>query len=117
MLEQDQGYDDDGSNDLEREWRHEAPEPQEVVPYVLTLVPLQVKRMGPRRLGEADHSLRMKLVLAAEFYYDCFEQVISAYLPLDARPVVDLHLRFARQILRVRTDGGRSGIQSVSYEV
>ena len=86
-------------------WLDDAPDPDAVLTHVLTLVARQVKTMSDRRLRQEDHTGRMRVLLAAEFYYDFFSQMVDSYVPDAALEAADLHLRFANQALGMRVEG------------
>ena len=86
-------------------WCEDAPDPETVLSRALTLVARQVKTMGGQRLGEEDHTARMRLLLAAEFYYDFFNHIMCYVVPPAAVEVAELHRRFAKAVLAT-PDGG-----------
>ena len=91
--------------DLFSRWCDDAPEPEAVLSRALTLVARQVKTMSGRRLGEEDHTARMRLLLAAEFYYDFLYQIVDGFVPPAAVEVAELHRRFAKAVVAT-PDGG-----------
>jgi len=86
-------------------WLDNAPNPEAVLTGVLTLVARQVKKMSDRRLRQEDHTGRMRVLLAAECYYDFYDQMVNYRVPDAALEVADLHLRFANQALGMRVEG------------
>jgi hypothetical protein len=92
-------------NDAQTRWLDDAPDPNAVLTHVLTLVARQVKKMSDRQLRLEDHAGRMHVLLAAEFYYDYFYQMVDSRVPDAALEAADLHLRFANQALGMRVEG------------
>ena len=91
--------------DLFSRWCDDAPEPETVLSRALTLVARQVKTMSGQRLREEDHTARMRLLLAAEFYYDFLYQIVDGFVPPAAVEVAELHRRFAKAVVAT-PDGG-----------
>ena len=90
---------------LHEQWMRGAPEPDAVLSRVLSLVAQQVKTMTDRRLRLEDHTGRMRLVLAADFYYDFFDRVIDGFVPPAAHEAAELHLRFAEKAIAIHVRG------------
>ena len=86
-------------------WPDDAPDPEAVLSRALTLVARQVKTMSGQRLSEEDHTARMRLLLAAEFYFDFLYQIVDGFVPPAAVEVAELHRRFAKAVVAT-PDGG-----------
>jgi hypothetical protein len=91
--------------DAQTRWLDDAPDPATVLTHVLTLVARQVKKLSDRRLRLEDHAGRMRVLLAAEFFYDFYYQMVDSLVPEAALESADLHLRFAKQALRLPVEG------------
>ena len=96
--------------DVRMSWIYYAPEPEAVLSRVLTIVAKQVKTMSDRRLRLEDHTRRMRLVLAAEFYYDFWYQMIDGYVSDAALELAELHRRFAEMALHLPAADSEDGI-------
>src|SRR5690349_6025581 len=90
---------DDQHEEAEQFWFDpwsRGPDPYLVMARVGSLVARELKLVDDVHLGRSGHAGRMRLLLlAAEFYCDFVYQVMCEYVPPAARPVADLHLRFA----------------------
>ena len=84
------------------DWADDAPEPEPVMRHALALVARQVRPLSEERLRAADHLDRMKVVLAADYYYTIFSRIALVGVPVSAMHVADLHKQFAVQAMRIR---------------
>jgi hypothetical protein len=84
-----------------------------VLSRVLALAARQVKTMSDRRLRMEDHSDRMRLLLAADFYYDFYYHMVDSLVPDAAREPAGLHLRFAKHPMRTAVDRDMEGDAAV----
>ena len=100
--------------DVRMSWIDDAPDPEAVLSRVLSIVAKQIKTMSDRRLRLEEHTQRMRLVLAADFYYDFLYQMVDDYVPDAALEVAELHRRFAEMALRVPAADGE--LESVAEE-
>lgn len=87
--------------DWQADWLDDAPDPDEVNSRVLSLVARRVKPMSERRLRCEDHTDALRLLVAAETYYDLLAHFCMYYTPDAAEEGFKVHKRFALRALAI----------------
>jgi hypothetical protein len=85
----------------ESDWPAGAPDPDAVINHVAIARASRLGAMGVVEVRRADHADLALIVLAARYYHDIDGEAGEPWFPPAARPVADLHRRFAAEALRL----------------
>jgi len=95
-----------GALDWQAGWPDDAPYPDEVNARVLSLVAGRVTLASERRLRCEDHADAMRMLVAADTYYDLLAHFFMYETPDSAEECFRVHKLFAQTAMSVRLDGG-----------